>query len=188
VNVFEFQPDRFVLVRHIAAERAQWQNSLNAWVFENGWTRDIRNGRVTAFEHFTVKVFRDLEEPPSYFLKEVKTYQQMNFSELRDYILDLTQSGFDTVRLRVQFHKKFAFPAFAFVMGLLAVPFAFLTGNRGALAGVAVSLGVAIFYVSINALFEQMGNMNQLPAALAAWSPDVIFALAGSYFLLHLRS
>ena len=188
VNVFEFQPDRFVLVRHIAAERAQWQNSLNAWVFENGWTRDIRNGRVAAFEHFTVKVFPDLEEPPSYFLKEVKQYQQMNFSELRDYILDLTQSGFDTVRLRVQFHKKFAFPAFAFVMGLLAVPFAFLTGNRGALAGVAVSIGVAIFYVSINALFEQMGNMNQLPAALAAWSPDVIFALAGSYFLLHLRS
>jgi LPS export ABC transporter permease LptG len=188
VNVFEFHPDRFALVRHISAERAQWQDSLNAWVFEQGWTRDIRSGRVAAFESFTVKTCPELEEPPSYFVKEVKQYQQMNFRELRDYIVDLTQSGFDTVRLRVQFHKKFAFPAFAFVMGLLAVPFAFLTGSRGALAGVAVSLGVAIVYWSINALFEQMGNMNQLPAALAAWSPDVIFALAGSYFLLHLRS
>jgi LPS export ABC transporter permease LptG/LPS export ABC transporter permease LptF len=188
VNVFEFHPERFTLVRHISAERARWQDSLRSWVFEHGWARDIGNGRVTRFEEFTVRAFADLEEPPSYFLKEVKQYQQMNFRELEDYIRDLTQSGFDTVRLRVQFHRKFAFPAFAFVMGLLAVPFAFLTGNRGALAGVAVSLGIAIIYWSINALFEQMGNLNQLPAPLAAWSPDVIFALAGGYFLLHLRS
>jgi lipopolysaccharide export LptBFGC system permease protein LptF len=29
-----------------------------------------------------------------------------------------------------------------------------------------------------------MGNTNQLPAALAAWSPDVLFALAGGYMIL----
>jgi LPS export ABC transporter permease LptG len=188
VNVYEFDPQRFQLVRHIAAERAEWQESLGAWIFEQGWRREIRSGRVTGFEAFTVTTFPQLDEPPSHFLIEVKQSQQMNFRELREYILDLTQRGFDTVRLRVQFHKKFSFPVFAFIMGLLAVPFAFLTGNRGALAGVAVSLGVAIAYWSVNALFEQMGNVNQLPAALAAWSPDVIFTLAGSYFLLRLRT
>jgi lipopolysaccharide export LptBFGC system permease protein LptF len=34
-------------------------------------------------------------------------------------------------------------------------------------------------------LFEAMGNANQLPAMLAAWAPDVIFALAGGYMLLR---
>jgi lipopolysaccharide export LptBFGC system permease protein LptF len=29
-----------------------------------------------------------------------------------------------------------------------------------------------------------MGNANQLPAALAAWSPDLLFGLAGGYLLL----
>ncbi len=188
VNVYEFDPARFQLIRHIAAERAQWQESLNAWVYEQGWSRQIRGGRVAGFEAFTVQTFPQLSEPPTYFLKEVKQHQQMNFRELREYIRDLTQSGFDTVRLQVQFHKKFSFPVFAFIMGLLAAPFAFLTGNRGALAGVAVSLGIAIAYWSVNALFEQMGNVNQLPAPLAAWSPDVIFTLAGTYFLLRLRS
>ncbi len=188
VNIYEFDPQRFQLIRHISAERAEWQESLQAWIYEQGWTREIRGGRVTGFEAFTVKTFPQLDEPPNYFLKEVKQYQQMNFRELREYILDLTQSGFDTVRLQVQLHKKFSFPAFAFIMGLLAVPFAFLTGNRGALAGVAVSLGVAIAYVAVNALFEQMGNVSQLAPALAAWSPDVIFTLAGTYFLLRLRS
>jgi LPS export ABC transporter permease LptG/LPS export ABC transporter permease LptF len=188
VNVYEFDPARFQLIRHISAERAQWQESLRAWIYEQGWVREIRDGRVAGFEAFTVRTFPALDEPPNYFLQEVKQHQQMNFRELSKYILDLTQKGFDTVRLRVQFHKKFSFPAFAFIMGLLAVPFAFLTGNRGALAGVAVSLGVAIAYWSVNALFEQMGNVNQLPAALAAWSPDVIFTLAGTYLLLRLRS
>ncbi|HYM10792.1 MAG TPA: LptF/LptG family permease [Bryobacterales bacterium] len=188
VNVFEFEPQRFRLARHITAARAHWEESLHAWVFEDGVSRDIRDIKVASYEKFTVKTFPELDEPPSYFLTEVKQSQQMNFEELRDYILDLTQRGFDTVRLRVQFYKKFSFPAFAFIMGLLAVPFAFLTGNRGALAGVAVSLGIAIVYWSVQALFEQMGNVHQLPAAMAAWSPDAIFALAGAYLLLRLRT
>jgi LPS export ABC transporter permease LptG/LPS export ABC transporter permease LptF len=198
VNVFEFEPKRFRLARHIAAERAHWEEPLKAWVFEHGrsfdfrdaegWGSGVRVINVSAYDNFTVKTFAELDEPPSYFLKEVKQYQQMNFQELKEYMLDLTQSGFDTVRLRVQFYKKFSFPAFAFVMGLLAIPFAFLTGNRGALAGVAVSIGVAIVYWSVNALFEQMGNAHTLPAVLAAWSPDVIFSLAGTYLFLRLRT
>jgi LPS export ABC transporter permease LptG len=200
LNVYEFDPTRFRLARHISADRAEWDLKTNAWVFENGrmwdlrsvqapgWSGSIRDIRVAGYYNFKRKTFSELDEPPAYFLKEVKQYQQMNFQELEAYILDLTQSGFDTVRLRVQFYKKFSFPAFAFIMGLLAVPFAFLTGNRGALAGVAVSLGIAIVYWSINALFEQMGNVSQLPAAMAAWSPDVIFTLAGTYLLLRLRT
>jgi len=188
VNIYDFHPERFRLARHLSAERAVWQESLGTWVFEQGWRREMRSRQAPGYQSFTVQTFPQIEEAPGYFLKEVKQHQQMNFRELRDYILDLTQSGFDTVRLQVQFHRKFAFPVFAFILGLLAVPFSFLTGNRGALAGVAVSLGVAIVYWSVNALFEQMGNVNQLPPALAAWSPDVIFTLAGSYFLLRLRS
>jgi LPS export ABC transporter permease LptG len=188
VNVFEFEPGRFRLARHISAQRAQWSEPLDEWVFEEGWVRDIRDLQVSAYESFTVKTLAGLDEPPEYFLSEAKPHHQMNFRDLREYIQELTQKGFDTVRLRVQFHKKFSFPVFAFIMGLLAVPFAFLTGSRGALAGVAVSIGIAIVYWSINALFEQMGNVNQLPAELAAWSPDVIFALAGTYLLLRLRT
>jgi lipopolysaccharide export LptBFGC system permease protein LptF len=30
-----------------------------------------------------------------------------------------------------------------------------------------------------------MGNANMLPAALAAWSPDLLFALLGGYLLLR---
>ncbi len=95
----------------------------------------------------------------------------MNYEELRRYIRDLQQSGFDVVRLKVQLQKKFAYPLITLIMAILAVPFAMSQGRRGATAGVAVAIGVAVSYVIVSGLFEAMGNANQLPAALAAWAP-----------------
>jgi lipopolysaccharide export LptBFGC system permease protein LptF len=43
-------------------------------------------------------------------------------------------------------------------------------------------------YYAVQALFEQMGNVNYLPAQVAAWSPDALFALAGMYLMLRMRS
>jgi lipopolysaccharide export LptBFGC system permease protein LptF len=140
------------------------------------------------FERFQVRTFPELDEPPDYFLKKLEQDKQMNFQELDAYISDLQQSGFDTVRLRVQLQKKFSVPLFALIMAMISVPFAFLVGNRGAMAGIGVSIGVAMAYWGIGQLFEQIGNANQLPPGLAAWSPDVLFALAGTYMLLRMRS
>ena len=84
----------------------------------------------------------------------------------------------------MQLHKKFAFPVITFVMGLLAVPFALKHSRRGALTGVATAIGIAMVYWVTAGLFEAMGNLSQLPPSLAAWSPDILFAMAGGYLLL----
>ena len=188
MNVFELHPQTNQLMKQIAAERAVWEPNLHTWIFQNGWTRNVKGVVETGVQRFQATTFPELEEPPDYFLKEVKQYKQMNFRELEDYIADLRQSGFETVRLRVQFHKKFSVPLFALIMAIISVPFGFLVGNRGAMAGIGVSIGVAIVYWGVSQLFEQMGNVNQLPAALAAWAPDALFALAGAYLMLRMRS
>jgi lipopolysaccharide export LptBFGC system permease protein LptF len=121
-------------------------------------------------------------------LKEVKQDKQMNFLELAAYIRELQQSGFDTIRLRVQYHKKFAVPLFAVIMALISVPFSFLAANRGAMAGIGVSFAIAIAYFAVSQLFEQVGNVNQLPATLAAWAPDAVFTLTGVYFIARMRT
>ncbi|MBL8212185.1 MAG: LptF/LptG family permease [Bryobacterales bacterium] len=142
---------------------------------------------MTDFQGSTA-TFPELDEPPSYFLKEVKQDKQMNFHQLRAYIGELQQSGFDTVRLQVQYQKKFAVPLFALIMALISTPFAFFAGNRGAMTPVGISLSIAICYGALSQLFEQMGNVGQLPPELAAWSPDAIFSLAGAYFLMRVRT
>ncbi len=190
VNVYEIDPDQFRLKRHISAERARWDNNMKAWVFENGWSRDMSANNVTHFDNFAGKTrtFLELEEPPDYFVKEVKQSRQMNFRELAAYIAELQQSGFDTVALQVQFYKKFSVPLFALILAMVSIPFAFLAGNRGAMAGVGMSLGIYILYWSIGQVFEQVGDLSQLPAQVAAWSPDVVFSLAGFYLLARMRT
>jgi LPS export ABC transporter permease LptG/LPS export ABC transporter permease LptF len=189
VNVYELDPASFRVVRHISAERARWERTLHKWVFENGWSRDF-TAKGELFKDFSgqATTFQELNEPPDYFLKEVLQDKQMNFQQLATYIRELQQSGFDTVALQVQFYKKFAVPLFAIIMALIAIPFAFLVGNRGAMAGVGISFGIAIAYVAINLLSEQIGDVNLLPAAVAAWSPDTVFTLAGLYFFSRMRT
>ncbi len=43
-------------------------------------------------------------------------------------------------------------------------------------------------YWALGQLFEQVGNINLLPATLAAWSPDAVFALAGVYLMARMRT
>ena len=145
-SVYELDPKTFDLVRQISAERARWQPSLRTWVFENGWYSDFKGTRRTDTQAFPVRTFPELNEDPRYFRKEVLQDKQMNFRQLDAYIRDLQQSGFDTVKLRVQFYRKFSVPLFALIMAMISIPFSFLVGNRGAMAGIGVSIVIAIAY------------------------------------------
>jgi len=185
ISVFEFDPATFRLTRRIHADGAHWEPRLKKWVFENGWVRTLDGTSIQEYRTFDVSTFNELGEDPSYFKKEVRQSSEMDYQELRNYIQDLQQSGFDTVRLKVQLQKKLAFPLITLVMAVLAIPFSAQKRRGGALAGVAIALGIAIVYWVAAGLFEAMGNANQLPALLAAWAPDFIFALAGGYLLLR---
>jgi LPS export ABC transporter permease LptF/LPS export ABC transporter permease LptG len=184
LSVFSLDPKEFGLTARTFAQRVYWNDALGKWVFEQGWTRELGPDHVKDYRTFDVTTFASVDEPPTYFKKEVKQYSEMNFDELKAYIRDLEQGGFDVVRLRVQLYKKISYPLVTFVMSILAIPFALSAGRQGALRGVATAIGIAVVYWLTSGLFEAMGNVNQLPAVLAVWAPDVIFGLAGGYFIL----
>ncbi|HXZ31682.1 MAG TPA: LPS export ABC transporter permease LptF [Terriglobales bacterium] len=185
LTVFQFDPVTFQLTQRIYAARARWEETVGQWVCAQGWERNFRGPAIENFRTFAVATFAAVSEPPTYFKKEVKQSSEMNYQELRRYIRDLQQSGFEVVRLRVQLEKKFAFPMVALVMAVLAIPFSLQAGRRSTVTGVAVAVGIALVYWTISGLFEAMGNISELPPFLAAWSPDLIFALLGGYLILR---
>lgn len=185
LSVFEFDPSTFALSRRIFAERVFWDDNTDSWRFQNGWVRDFQGANQVGFRRFINTSFAEIHEEPSYFKKESLQSQEMNFTQLEHYIRDLGQSGFDTMRLRVALWHKLAYPLVAIVMAVLAIPFALSMGRRGSLTGIAVAIGVALAYWVVDGLFGAMGNVNYLPAPLAAWSSDILFGLAGGYLLLR---
>jgi len=185
LSIFEFDPSTFALSRRIFATRVVWTPETGSWRFLNGWQRDIDGVKVTDYREFTQTSFSEIHEDPAYFEKEEKQAQEMNFGQLEHYISDLRQSGFDTVRLRVQLWHKLAWPVISVIMAMLAIPFALSMGRRSSLTGIAVAIAVALAYIAVDGLFGAMGNVNYLPAAVAAWSPDILFGLTGGYLLLR---
>jgi len=186
VSVFQFDPRTFQITHRITAERAHWSDSMRRWVYEQGWERSLSGSAIENYRKFDVATYPELAEAPAYFKKEIIQSQEMSYDELRRYIHDLQQSGFDVVRLRVQLQKKIAYPLITLVMAILAIPFALFTGKRSAVTGVATAIGIGVVYWTISGVFEAMGNLSQLPPAVAAWSPDLVFGFIGGYLILRM--
>lgn len=186
LNVFELDPKTFQIERRVYAARAAWDSSENTWILTGGWIRDFQNGQITRFTPFRASSLPEISEPPTYFRREVLESDQMNWRELSAYIRSLRQAGFDTARLSVQWQEKFAYPLIAAIIVCLGAPFAFLVGTRGAIGGLALAVGIGIAYRAIAQLLASMGTVGLLPAVLAGWAPDAIFAFLAVYFFLKM--
>ena len=185
LSVIELDPT-FHVKRRVYASRARWSEQQSIWILENGWIRDFSDGTIANYQPFGATTLAELKEPPVYFNRQVLQAFQMSWEELREYIYGLQRAGFDVSALRVQWHKKLAYPLIAPISMLLAIPFALLVGMRGALGGVALGVAIAITYWANSALLEAMGGVGQLPPLLASWSPDLIFLFFGMYFFFKM--
>ena len=186
LSIFELDPETFALRRRIYADRARWAPEEKQWVLSSGWVRDFPSGGGVTYLPFSEQRFSELHEPPSYFNREILQAHQMNWQELRRYINELAQAGFDVARLSVQLHRKLAFPLIAPIVMLLAVPCSLLVGTRGAVGGMALGVGLAVIYWATSALLEALGAVGQLPPMLAAWTPDAAFLFVALYFFLKM--
>ena len=97
-------------------------------------------------------------------------------------------SGFSVVQLAVALQRKLSFPFVTVVMTLIAVPFAVMTGRRGAMYAIGVGLALAITYWITISVFGAVGSAGLLAPTLAAWAPNILFSAGASYLLLTVRT
>jgi LPS export ABC transporter permease LptF/LPS export ABC transporter permease LptG len=193
LSVYDIDAVGWQLRERLFASRAYWNTGLEAYDLDRGWRRTT--GASPSFQSFVTQRVRAIGrdpggelERPDYFKREEKPSDTMRFGELRGYIASLESRGFDVVKLRVQLHRKLAFPMVGLVMTLLAVPFSFVVARRGALYGIGIAIVIAIVYWAVLGIFEALGNNALLPAGLAAWAPNILFGAAGLYLMLTLET
>jgi LPS export ABC transporter permease LptG/LPS export ABC transporter permease LptF len=190
VSIYEIDPVRYEMKRRIFANRAVWDGSNKAWIFEDGWSYGFESAHRAPrqFQKFSRAHFPEISEDPQYFKKEVKESSQMNYRELQEYIDDLSRSGFDVVKLTVALHKKLSFPLISVIMCMIAIPFSFSTGKRGSLYGIGLSIMIGVIYWIILGFFEQVGSAGKLLPLLAAWAPNLVFGASGIYLLFTIET
>jgi LPS export ABC transporter permease LptG len=186
VQVFEFHPSDFRLTRRVYATSATWNGQ--AWAFENGWIRSFTDDGESTFTPITRPVALFYPETPEDFATEVTPPDQMTYAQLRRYIGTLRESGYASQELEVKLYAKTSWPVISIVMALIAMPFAFRIGRRGALYGIGLALVLGIIYWMVYAIFTKFGEVGNLPPLLAAWSANIMFALAAVYMFLHVET
>lgn len=184
-SVYSLERGAFRLKGRTFLKRASFQGPTRL-AYTAGWVWD-REARPT---------FRPLEAgsldvglEASYFVfPPQREGRFFSSSGLRRLIVQLEERGYPADQQRMDYYKKFTEALSPLVLLLCGLPFAFLTGRKGSLYGLAVALLLVVAYYTLSAVFTSVGVMTWLDPALAAWAPTVLFATAGGYLFLNLRT
>ena len=183
VSIFSFDKS-FELRGRTAAREAAWDGT--AWQLRQGWTRDFADTEQASYRSFEKEKVPG--DPPQAVTATRRRPEEMRFRELERLTRRLSAGGYPTASLETALQSKLAQPAILPVMALLATPFAFGVGRRGALAGIGIGILLGVLALIASAFLTKLGEVGALPPGLAAWSPNVIFGLAAAYFLVRLRT
>jgi lipopolysaccharide export system permease protein len=127
-------------------------------------------------------------DPPSAFKPTVDRPSQLDSTGLRDYIRALKARGADTVSLTVALQRKYAAPCSVIVMALIGMPLAISFGRRSTVIALCSAVAVSLAFWLVSGGFQQLGEHALLPPGPAVWTPIVIFACGGLYFISRVRT
>ncbi len=184
ITLYQFD-DQFRCIRRIDAREAKWSNGK--WKFYQGAIREFKEGIAIQTTPFTEKDF-DFQEDWGSFQRIERKAEEMSYTELQNYIQRIQTSGYDTTRYLTDLYSKLSYPFLNLIMVLIGIPFALKTGRSG---GVALSIGISVvigfIYGVMFYVFLSFGKSGILPPFLAAWTPTLLFGLAGIFTLTSIR-
>lgn len=121
---------------------------------------------------------------PSDFYNMKEDFEEMNFFELRDHIRVMRQRGSEGIRrYEVEMHQRMAQPAAILILTLIGAALSSrkIKGGMGMHLGFGIAIGFS--YVLIGQVAKAFGVNGVASPALAAWIPNIIYALLAVFFL-----
>ncbi len=183
LNVFKIG-DGFSMTERIHAKSARFENG--DWTLSEGHTI-----RYPADTHFpvldTFKTLRGvIKEQPRDF-KTMKIHEEtMQLRELRKYISRNQASGLDTAAQQVHYHERIAVVFSPLILLLIALPYGLKPLRTASMAkSVSFCFVVVLFYLVMFRLSLSIGKGGNIPPLLAAWTPNALFVLIATTFLLR---
>jgi LPS export ABC transporter permease LptG/LPS export ABC transporter permease LptF len=176
----------FRLLERLDARTAQW--SPEGWQVTDGVFRRVGpQNRVTS-EMFDSRMLA-MPEHIDDFIQLQNAPDTMSFLELRAYVARLRDGGHRVTRYLVQLYSKLSFPLVHVIMALVAIPFALVSPRSGGRAmGIGVAIVIAVGYWVVHSVALAFAQADLLPAALAAWTANIVFAGIGTALFLSART
>jgi len=172
---------------HVVAEAARYQEG-EGWTLAQGYLRTLASDSMVSTFEFDRMVVPALEEKPSELLEVPPEPDEMTYREI-DHFADIIQrTGGDVNRLLVKKEEKLSIPFTTLVIILFGAPLATSSRRGGAAFGIGLSLATVLVFTMMLQFSGALGEAGALDPLVAAWLPNGIFAAAGIYFLVRVRT
>ncbi|HYW72269.1 MAG TPA: LptF/LptG family permease [Pyrinomonadaceae bacterium] len=184
-TIYEFDNQQVELTRVINGEEGKWLAGNKFEIAKAQWI-DVTQPTVVrqAAEALQIAVV----DPPSAFKPTVDRPSQLDSVGLRRYVAALKLRGADISALSVALEHKYASPFTVLVMALIGMPLAIEFGRKSTVIALCSAVVVSLAFWLISSGFQQLGEHSLLPSTAAAWTPIVMFACGGLYFISRVRT
>jgi LPS export ABC transporter permease LptG/LPS export ABC transporter permease LptF len=185
LTVLEITPD-FRLRERLDARSAQW--TPEGWQLSDGVLRQVGAQNKITSEPFAFRLV-PMPEHIDDFIQVQNAPDTMSFLELRAYVTKLREGGRRVNRYLVHLYSKLSFPLVHVIMALVAIPFALVSPRSGGRAiGIGIAIVIAVGYWVVHSVAVAFAQADLLPAALAAWTANIVFAGIGAALFLGART
>lgn len=186
-----FTDDEMNLARRIDAQGGRFtENNLVLYNVKEKIYADEpgSDDRYVVYKTHPIQVISDWPSPPPGFGRVDQNSEELSVAELWRAIDRLSAEGFGPVRQRVDLHFKFSFALLPVIMVVVGLPIGFWREKGGSVAlGLASGLLLSFIYLITMELARSLGYSGLLPALIAAWLPNLIFLLFGTYLFSYVR-
>jgi LPS export ABC transporter permease LptF/LPS export ABC transporter permease LptG len=183
--IYEFDERQIELKRVTLGEEGKWLSAGEFEISKAVWV-DLNDKRVTRQSAAQLKIGG--VDPPSVFRPTVDRPSQLSADKLKVYIKNLKDRGADTSSLTVALQRKYASPFSVLVMALIGMPLAISFGRKSTVIALCSAVAVSLSFWLVSGGFQQLGEHALLPPGPAVWTPIVIFACGGLYFISRVRT
>ncbi len=178
IMIYEITGDKFPRV--ILADQATFQGRL--WELKSGIIHKYDEEGYLNYEASFEKMKLNVSDDVLSFTKQKGT-QEMNTKELKTMIGMLGQGGVKTSELRTELYMKYSIPATCLVFALIGIPFSLPSPRSGRAWGMVVTIVFMFTFYVYSSVFRSLGKGGILPPAVAAFTPQISFAVLGGLLL-----
>ncbi len=184
--------------RQLVAERAVRANDV--WIFFNAqqFAQAGPQARLVQLVNTNEIALPEFDETPKQILSNIKLSDSQTLRgtrnanlplrDVREYLqLHSDMPADDRNALLTKYYGRLAAPWTCLVVVFIAIPFGAPSGRRNLFFGVAGSIFICFFFFVLQQVCLAFGSNGHLPAWLAAWLPNMLFAAAGTTMILRTR-
>ena len=188
---YGFSLDKFVdkkLVSHLTAQNIQYDTLSDrrySWTIRmyNIRTLKGRREKISSGEKLDTMIMME----PSDFFYTKNQQETMTLPQLGEFIGKQKMRGAPNVNtFEVEYHKRFAMPFAAFILTVIGVSLSSQKRKGGMGISLGIGLALSFTYIMFQTVSATFSTNDGMPAALAAWIPNAVFAVIA--FILYKRT